>query len=778
MARALVGVAITLFVSMTCVGCLVNREDLLAPPERDASVDAHEVEDDTGLVCGVDERVCASRCTDTMADPMHCGDCGVACVPGQTCTDGSCEGCSAPTAYGVCGVSLRLWLDARNPAGDGSAGTIGPLARWVNLARTSTGDAVPSLGAPTLEEGAGGRRVVRFAGSALDTMGVLSESGDHAEIFLVARSTSLATGVALTTHADMAQGVMVQLPGESGYVFALPGVEPATPMTAPFGRDTRHTTLWHAFGGPTGREVRIDGTVVVRGEGGVAAPLASRLLIGASEDGRAQSIDVSELLVFDRPLSAGDRATITAALLDRWGLGSPATPSTDDLSLWLDARMPLRDEDVVDGATLARWDDRSPRAVTATAVAATYRADGFGGGRPAIELMRDAGASNVSFPRPVSGDMTLLVAFATDDGAGEGEAWSSPNLIGADARRDPDDGAVVLVSGHVGFGREATSTPTSRRRLDDGDLHVLAVRRSSADGRLEMWVDHEVIVSGDTRPGPITSPATWFLGRHPDDGEGALAVRYGEVLAYARALDDEALTTAERYLVRRWSSAPAARQPRLTGCIAGTHLDCPVGSLSDLRLVPTGRYWIDLGAGPHHVWIDGSEGGGWALVLQYVHAPDASPELDVVQPGEDWPTTSPTTLGGGDGVRSPRWGHVGMAVASRITSATEMRFQGTTSAHPRVIHFSTTVGLTAWRSGANGFSGIATSFTPLTGHSGRLPASALVFPAPASPDTVLTDFPFFGSTADWCVRGSGLRWEVDDLPVNDDNATIHRVWVR
>ncbi len=775
MKRALLGLAITLFV-IASHGCLIDRGAIHDTTRADASVDAPPDPGDTGLVCEGEERVCGARCVNPRTDAMHCGGCDMPCDPGQACVGGECTGCMGPTVYGVCAPGLRAWFDARDPLGDGTGGTLGTLARWSNLALTETGDATPTLGAPTLVDGAGGRRAVRFEGSALTTRGVISGAGMHAEIFLVARTRSITPGVALATSSASGTPLTVELPGDKGYVFAMPGGEPAQTMTGPFGRDTRHTTLWHAFSGPTGGEVRIDGTVVARGGTGVAAPVGAPLLIGASDDGRAQTIDISEVLVFDLPLSASDRSAITAALLDRWGLGSPAMPAADDLSLWLDARRPLRDEDVADGTVLARWDDRSTRATMATTVRATYRADGFGGGRAAVELGGvDDGESSVTFPRPVSGDLTALVVFSTDDGTGEGEGWNSASLLGADARFAVDDGGIVLAGGHVGFGRETTMRPSSRGRVDDGELHVLVARRTAADGLVRIWVDHEEVVSGATLVGAVSSPASWFLGRHPDAGEGSLAARYGEVLVYARALDDEELTTTERYLVRRWSAPPAGSQPPLVACTPGSRLACPVRSLAELRSAATGTYWIDVGAGPHRVSIDSAEGGGWALVLQYVRSAGTLPERDVIAPGEDWPASTPTALAGGESVRSARWGHVSRAVAASL-GATELRFFGATTGHARIVHFATPVGLDGWREGRNTFAGVETRHTLLGGHTGRLPASSYVY-AYGMGDEVLTDFPLVGATESWGV-GSAGRWEMDDLPLNGSNGTIHRVWAR
>jgi hypothetical protein len=780
MRRARERLVISLFVtiastSTTTTGCLIDRGNLPVASRRDGGpLDAPEETDagDAGAECLPEETRCDEACVDLSRDPDHCGDCAIACSEGQACVDSRCEGCTT-TVYGVCAPSLRVWLDARDPSGDGSMPAAGsPLARWVNRARDGAGDALPVLGAATLEDGAGGRRVVRLAGTRFETTEVVSEDATHAEIFLVARTRALEAGVSLSLEG--LAPLVVQLPGEKRFVFGLPSGEQE--MAGPFGRDDRQTTLWHAFGGPSGREVRIDGTVVLRGEGGAVASLAGRLSIGGDAVGNTQAIDVSELLVFDAPLSNPDRSAITAALLERWGLGTPATPSADALSLWLDAREPLRDSDPADGASLVRWDDRSPRATTATTSSVTWRANGLGAGQPAVELTREGAESSVTFPRPVSGDFTALVVLATEDGTGEGEGWNSPTILGADGRFTVDDAALALSSGRVGLGREATPLVASGARIDDGDPHLLIVRRTS-DGHTQVWVDHERATDHATLVGGVTGPATWALGRGADAGEGAFAARYGEVLVYTRALDDEELSTAERYLARRWATPPAARQAPLGPCSSGSLPACPVRAISELRSAPTGVYWMDLGGGPHRVAVDAAEGGGWLLVLQYVHRGGTDPALDILGVGEDWPLPSPTALGGEDGIRSARWGHVGRSAATLVTAAAEMRFEGRSSSHARLLHFATNVGLAGWRSGTNGFATLPTSFFPLTGHTGILPADARAFPPPLGPDHVLTWFSFYGPTADWAI-GAGGRWEVDDLPLGPANSTIHRVWVR
>jgi hypothetical protein len=44
-----------------------------------------------GAPCTSPWKVCGPMCVDTSIDPLHCGDCGVVCVPGQACVAGACR---------------------------------------------------------------------------------------------------------------------------------------------------------------------------------------------------------------------------------------------------------------------------------------------------------------------------------------------------------------------------------------------------------------------------------------------------------------------------------------------------------------------------------------------------------------------------------------------------------------------------------------------------------------------------------------------------------------
>jgi hypothetical protein len=51
----------------------------------------------TGMTtqCAVGQTLCSAGCTDTLLDPVNCGACGNACMPGTTCSAGACV-CAAP----------------------------------------------------------------------------------------------------------------------------------------------------------------------------------------------------------------------------------------------------------------------------------------------------------------------------------------------------------------------------------------------------------------------------------------------------------------------------------------------------------------------------------------------------------------------------------------------------------------------------------------------------------------------------------------------------------
>ena len=189
----------------------------------------------------------------------------------------------------------------------------------------------------------------------------------------------------------------------------------------------------------------------------------------------------------------------------------------------------------------------------------------------------------------------------------------------------------------------------------------------------------------------------------------------------------------------------------------------PFTSLGEAYGAPVGgRYYFDLGSGPFQADIDTSEGGGWVLVLQYVHQGGTNPNLSIIGAGSDLPVTSSASLGADESGLSSQWGHAGNAAMSQFQSDIELRWYGQTSGHNRIIHFRSSVGDDYVRTGSGNFFGIESAYTDLTGHSSGLPYTQLNLDS-NNGDGALTEFPYYQADfAHWGVRGRGDRWVADD----------------
>ena len=193
-------------------------------------------------------------------------------------------------------------------------------------------------------------------------------------------------------------------------------------------------------------------------------------------------------------------------------------------------------------------------------------------------------------------------------------------------------------------------------------------------------------------------------------------------------------------------------------------------------------YMVDVdgedGLGPMKVTCDMStEGGGWTLVLNYLHRGGTNPMTEVL--ADRLPIKGSNALGA-DESGTEYWGHAGNALLSLMDVA-QVRFTGSTSNHDRRINFSTTNAdcINYLKTGTGGCDGIVTDFQALAGHTANLPAEATHFMHDLG-DYALTSHTFFkAATFHWLIGPPNYsRWEVDDYPGNANFHTLHRVWVR
>lgn len=204
--------------------------------------------------------------------------------------------------------------------------------------------------------------------------------------------------------------------------------------------------------------------------------------------------------------------------------------------------------------------------------------------------------------------------------------------------------------------------------------------------------------------------------------------------------------------------------------------------LSYYPMSTTGVYTIDpdgAGTGPTmSCYCDmDTDGGGWTLVLNYLHQGGTNPALRLMT--ASLPLLGSTVLGNDESASTTTWGHV---VPSFLTLFvySEIRFYAKTNAHARVIHFKSSNSniKTYFNTGSGSLTGINTGYTSLTGHTAMLPNSAASYYTNEG-DLAMTNFPFWlGGTYHWGIKGGGSRWEVDDFPGNSAYNTYHQIWIR
>lgn len=172
-----------------------------------------------------------------------------------------------------------------------------------------------------------------------------------------------------------------------------------------------------------------------------------------------------------------------------------------------------------------------------------------------------------------------------------------------------------------------------------------------------------------------------------------------------------------------------------------------------------------------------TDGGGWTLVLNYLHAASTNPAT--VPLTSSLPVIGSSTLGTDESANAANWGHAAPALLNSM-SFTSLRFSCTTSGDARVMDFKTTLNacLTYAKTGVGGCNGINASFTALPGHTAQDPAAVDSYFA-SQGTAALTEFPFYKSGSNhWGIHGLGNRWECDDFAGGPGNNTLHRIWVR
>lgn len=181
-----------------------------------------------------------------------------------------------------------------------------------------------------------------------------------------------------------------------------------------------------------------------------------------------------------------------------------------------------------------------------------------------------------------------------------------------------------------------------------------------------------------------------------------------------------------------------------------------------------------------------TDGGGWTLVLNYVHKAATNPPLDANT--SSYPLMGSSSLGVDESGSPTLWGHAAPSLLSTLPF-TETRFlclSGNPDNGGRVLHFKTSAASvrayfttgTGSMFGSDAVSNVTLAPTLLAGHTAFLPGQ-VNFAFSNRGDFAMTNFPFYkGGAYHWAAAGEGTRWECDDVGTTPSQSTLHRVWVR
>lgn len=299
------------------------------------------------------------------------------------------------------------------------------------------------------------------------------------------------------------------------------------------------------------------------------------------------------------------------------------------------------------------------------------------------------------------------------------------------------------------------------------------------DGTNYKLFNQNNMISGGSNILPLTvNRDSNFIGESNWTGDAFFKGDVGVIALYNRALTDSQINSFYNYYRERYN---------LVG-ISWKFKNCKEIKVAFPEST-SGIYKIDYNGyatsgGEIDCYCDmETDGGGWTLVLNYLHAVTNPP---LVVKTSSLPLLGSTTLGTDESSSTSLWGHASKDLMNSL-NFTEVRFFGKTSAHSRVIHFKTShagtisyfkTGTGSMSSVVGGETGSFPTFTKLNNHNAYLPESANNYFINQQ-ENAMTNFPFWlYGTYHWGIRGHDSRWEVDDFPGNSANNTHHQIWIR
>ncbi len=180
------------------------------------------------------------------------------------------------------------------------------------------------------------------------------------------------------------------------------------------------------------------------------------------------------------------------------------------------------------------------------------------------------------------------------------------------------------------------------------------------------------------------------------------------------------------------------------------------------------------------------DGGGWTLILNYVHKSSTNPSLKIKP--YNLPFYGSNLIGVDESVSAPdNWGQASASLINAIPF-TEVMFYCRTSVHAKKLHFKTSSStcINALKTGVGHCRDAAKDFKALANHETNIPA--MVDLSEESKGDLVASDGLFGIRSKtsrpsmWNIRAGGdmRNWDCDTgtSDTEPQPSTIHRIWVR
>jgi EGF domain len=171
-----------------------------------------------------------------------------------------------------------------------------------------------------------------------------------------------------------------------------------------------------------------------------------------------------------------------------------------------------------------------------------------------------------------------------------------------------------------------------------------------------------------------------------------------------------------------------------------------------------------------------TDGGGWTMVLNYLHKGGTNPPLSVKT--NSLPLKEGDTLGDDESTSTTSWGHTDNVLFSQF-NPTEVRFYGRSSHHSKIVDFSTADAscINYFKTGIGDCTSVPIGYHGLNDQYSDIPKE-IDSGSSDKGNLAMTDSPLsIGGVNQFSISATGSRWEVDDS-ANSEYNTIHRVFIR